>query len=138
MEGKATCKLLVVDDDKTILNLFATALELEGYAVSTAASGREGLRMATEDRFDVALLDIDLPDICGIEVMRQLVKTTDTIVILVTGNTVDYSHESVIREGAADFIAKPVRIAELAMRIKQARDARTLAVAYSSRRYIAG
>jgi two-component system cell cycle response regulator len=126
MDIREPCKLLVVDDDQTILHLFPTALGREGYQVSTAASGREGLRVATESRVDVVLLDIHLPDISGIEVMRQIVKTTKTIVILVTGDDANFSHESAIQEGAADFILKPIRLPELILRIKQAREVRSL------------
>lgn len=126
MDANSGCRLLVVDDDQTILRLFATALVREGYEVVTAATGREGLRLATETQVDVALLDINLPDISGIEVMRQIVKTKSTIVILITGEGTHYSHESAVQEGAADFIVKPVRLPELAMRIKQARDMRSL------------
>jgi two-component system, cell cycle response regulator len=120
------CKLLVVDDDKRIQQLFSSALSLEGYEVSTAATGREGLRIATETPVDIVLLDINLPDLSGIEVMRQIVKTTRTIVLLITGDNVHHSYESTVQEGAADFIVKPVRLAELAMRIKQAREVRSL------------
>lgn len=117
---------MVVDDDEAILTLFSTALKRDGYEVTTASSGRAALRVATENPVDVVLLDINLPDISGVEVMRQIVKTTSTIVILVTGDDVQYSHESAVQEGAADFIVKPVRLSELAMRIKQAREVRSM------------
>jgi diguanylate cyclase (GGDEF)-like protein len=126
MGKSSTCRLLVVDDDQTILRLFSSALIREGFEVATAATGREGLRLATEGRFDVALLDIHLPDLSGIEVMRQIVKTTSTIVILITGDESHHSHESAVQEGAADFIVKPVRLSELAMRINQAQEMRAL------------
>ena len=126
MDEKTACKLLVVDDDQMILKLFATALGRDGYQVTTAASGREGLRLATENPVDVVLLDLNLPDLSGIEVMRQIVKTTSTVVILITGDDAKYSHESAVQEGAADFIVKPVRLSELAMRIKQAREVRAM------------
>lgn len=132
MNGTTPCRLLVVDDDKTILELFTAALGREGYEVSTATSGREGLRLATETPVDVVLLDIHLPDISGIEVMRQIVKTAKTIVILITGGDANYSHESAIQEGAADFILKPIRLPELAMRIRQARELRSLTNAKES------
>lgn len=126
MDG-TDCSLLVVDDDEGILQLFATALGLDGYKVSTAATGLAGLKMATETPFDVILLDINLPDLSGIEVMRRIVKTTSTIVILITGDDARYSHELAIQEGAADFIVKPIRLTELALRIKQAREVRAMA-----------
>ncbi len=126
MDGTA-CHLLVVDDDPAIVQLFADALGREGYVVSTASSGREGLRMATENPVDVVLLDVNLPDLSGIEVMRQIVKNKSAIVILITGDDARYSHESAVQEGASDFIVKPVRLSELIMRIKQARGVRSLA-----------
>ena len=121
------CKVLVVDDDETILKLFSTALRLENYEVATAASGREGLRLATENPVDVVLLDITLPDLSGIEVMRQIVKTTSSLVILITGDGRQYSLETAIQEGAADFIVKPIRLQELILRIRQAWEVRLLA-----------
>ncbi len=120
------CSLLVVDDDETILQLFAAALGQHGYAVRTAALGREGLRLATENPFEIVLLDINLPDLSGIEVLRQIVQTTKAIVILITGDEVNYTHHSASQEGAADFITKPVRLSELVLRISQAREVRAL------------
>jgi DNA-binding response OmpR family regulator len=78
--------LLVVDDDQTILRLFATALSRDGFDVVTAATGQEGLRLATESAFDLALVDVRLPDLSGLEVMRQILRTTSTIVILISGD----------------------------------------------------
>ena len=127
MNGTDLCRLLVVDDDQTILQLFAMALGQKGYEVITAASGQDGLRLAMESPVDVVLLDINLPDMSGVEVMRQIVKTTHSIVICITGDDGNCSHESAIQEGAADFIIKPIRLSELEMRIRQAREVRLLA-----------
>lgn len=130
MNGHAACKLLVVDDDQTILKLCSAALGRNGYEVSTATSGGEGLRMATETPVEVVLLDINLPDLSGLEVMRQIVKTTSKIVILITGD--DYcQHKAALREGAADVIVKPFRLSDLTVRIKQALEMRHLAEAKS-------
>lgn len=118
------CKLLIVDDDKTILQLFSIALGREGYQVTTAESGREGLRIASEIPMEIILLDINLPDMSGIEVMRQVAKTTHAIVILITGEEEGHTHESLVQQGAADFIVKPVRVPELVSRLKQARTIR--------------
>jgi two-component system, cell cycle response regulator len=120
-------RILVVDDDPMILRLFSTALLREGYEVSVAKTGREALQQMTTHPVEVLLLDINLPDMNGIEVMRQFVATTGTIVILITGDDASISHEAALQQGAADFIVKPVRLPELAMRIKQAREMRLLA-----------
>ena len=120
-------RILVVDDDPMILKLFSTALAREGYAVSVAKTGQEALDQMTANPVEILLLDINLPDISGIEVMRRFVATTTTIVILITGDDASISHEAALQAGAADFIVKPVRLPELAMRIRQAREMRALA-----------
>lgn len=129
MNAAEPVRILVVDDDPTIVTLLARALEVEGYSAITAATGQEALRRVAESPLDIVLMDINLPDMSGITVMRQLLKSRSIIVILITGDTVHYSHSEAIREGAADFITKPVRISELAPRIRQARQVRLLAEA---------
>jgi DNA-binding response OmpR family regulator len=123
--AEKTRPLLMVDEDRTILQLLATALGRENYEVSTA-SGHEGLRMATDSPVEVALLGTNLPNLSGIEVMRQIVKTTRTMVILITGDDAHCSHKSAVQERAFDFIVKPFWFAELAMRTRQAREMRSL------------
>jgi two-component system, cell cycle response regulator len=122
-----TARILVVDDDPMILKLFSTALAREGYAVSVADTGQKALKQMVEHPVDILLLDINLPDMSGIEVMRKSVKTSSAIVILITGDDATYTHEEALQQGAADFIVKPVRLPELAMRIRQAREMRLLA-----------
>ena len=119
--------ILVVDDDQALLQIFGTVLAREGYQVKTAETGAEGLRLALAAPFDVVLLDIHLPDMSGIEVLRQIVPATDAAVILITGDDVNYSYESALHEGATDFILKPVRLPELFRRIRQARQSRARA-----------
>lgn len=120
-------KILVVDDDQALLQIFGTVLAREGYQVKTAETGAEGLRLALAAPFDVVLLDIHLPDMSGIEILRQIVPATDAAVILITGDDVNYSYESALHEGATDFILKPVRLPELFRRIRQARQSRARA-----------
>ena len=126
MDGNVPCKVLIVDDDPIILALFSTVLGAEGFDVSTAVSGTEALQRVKGTQVHIALLDINLPDVSGIEVMRQIVKTTSIIVILITGDDARYSHETAVQEGAADFIVKPIRPPELVRRIRQAREIRSL------------
>ena len=122
-------KILAVDDDQALLGVFGTVLAREGYEVETAATGAKGLRLALATPFDVVLLDIHLPDVSGIEVLRQLVRATTAAVILITGDEANYSYESALHEGATDFILKPVRLQELSRRIQLARQARARAAA---------
>jgi len=65
---------LVVDDEKTIRELFQPILELEGFRVRTASSAREALKMLSEDTFDVAVLNLKMPDMNGIHLFHQIEK----------------------------------------------------------------
>jgi two-component system, cell cycle response regulator len=114
--------LLVVDDDVTICSLLEHVLSETGSRVLTAGSGEEGLRIVTEEPVELALVDIGLPGMSGIELTRQLVKTTTTTVLLMTGDDHNYSYETAVAEGAMDFIVKPIRLGELPLRIERARE----------------
>ena len=122
-------RILVVDDDLMLLRLFTMVLDREGYQVYTSETGTNGLQLALTGPFDVVLLDINLPDMSGIEVMRQIITATASPVILITGDETNYSYDSALREGATDFIVKPIRFPELFQRIQQARQVRALAEA---------
>ena len=65
-------RILVVDDEKTIRELFQSTLELEGFRVRTASSAKEALKMLGEETFDVAVLDLKLPDMNGIHLFHQI------------------------------------------------------------------
>jgi two-component system KDP operon response regulator KdpE len=110
--------VLVADDEPRITKLVAIALSEEGFRVITAANGEEALRKAEEYRPDVVLLDIVMPDLDGIEVMRQLREGRAVPVILLTakGSTADKAKG--LDLGADDYIAKPFHPDELAARVR--------------------
>ncbi len=101
-------KILVIDDEDIVRTSCSRTLVPEGYEVSLAKNGVEGLKMAGEDRFDLVLTDLKMPDIDGIEVLRILKgKWPETQVIIVTGyQTVDTAVKA-IKLGAYDYIEKP-------------------------------
>lgn len=101
-------KILVVDDEDIVRTSCSRTLVPEGYEVSLARNGAEGLKMAGEDRFDLVLTDLKMPDMDGIEVLRSIKeKWPETEVIIVTGyQTVD-SAVKAIKLGAYDYIEKP-------------------------------
>ncbi len=101
-------KILVIDDEDIVRTSCSRTLVPEGYDVSLAKNGVEGLKMAGEDRFDLVLTDLKMPDMDGIEVLRILKgKWPETQVIIVTGyQTVD-SAVKAIKLGAYDYIEKP-------------------------------
>ena len=110
--------VLVADDEPRITKLVAMSLSDEGFHVVTASSGEEALRRAEEIRPDVVLLDIVMPDLDGIEVMRQLRQWQSVPVILLTakGSTADKAKG--LDLGADDYVAKPFHPDELAARVR--------------------
>ena len=110
--------VLVADDELRITKLVAATLREEQFRVITAESGMEAIRLADELRPDIALLDILLPDLDGIEVMRQLRESRPIPVILLTGITSATDKARGLDLGADDYIAKPFHPDELAARVR--------------------
>ena len=110
--------VLVADDEPRITKLVSIALGEEGFRVVTAGGGEEALAKAEEVRPDIVLLDIVMPDLDGIEVMRQLRERRPVAVILLTakGSTADKAKG--LDLGADDYIAKPFHPDELAARVR--------------------
>ena len=110
--------VLVADDEPRITKLVSIALGEEGFRVVTAAAARRRSRKAEEFRPDIVLLDIVMPDLDGIEVMRQLRERRPVPVILLTakGSTADKAKG--LDLGADDYIAKPFHPDELAARVR--------------------
>jgi CheY-like chemotaxis protein len=79
-------KILVVDDDPHVLELFAVLLESAGYAISRATSGREALKSLRRERFDILVLDLEMPDLDGFDVLKTTrSEFTDLKVLVVSG-----------------------------------------------------
>ena len=104
----STGKILVVDDEDIVRTSCSRTLSPEGYEVRLAKNGAEGLKMASEERFDLVLTDLKMPDMDGIEVLRIIKEQwPETAVIIVTGyQTVDTAVKA-IKLGAYDYIEKP-------------------------------
>jgi CheY-like chemotaxis protein len=115
--------VLVVDDDATIRRLLQITLETEGFTVSTAGDGVEGLRMAQEDpRPDLVLLDIMMPGMDGLQVCHTLKNdpsTSDTPVVLLSAKAQSHDIELGMRVGADDYITKPPDLLDLVARVRQ-------------------
>ena len=101
-------RILVVDDEDIVRTSCSRTLSPEGYEVRLAKNGVEGLKMASEERFDLVLTDLKMPDMDGIEVLRIIKEQwPETAVIIVTGyQTVDTAVKA-IKLGAYDYIEKP-------------------------------
>jgi two-component system KDP operon response regulator KdpE len=110
--------VLVADDEARITKLVALALGDEGFRVMTAGGGQEALRMAEKYRPDVVVLDIVMPDLDGIEVMRELQERRPIPVILLTAKSTTSDKAKGLDLGADDYVAKPFHPDELAARIR--------------------
>ncbi len=99
--------VLLVDDDPAILSSIGTFLERSGYEVGRTSNGSEALDLHLEQGYDVVLVDLQLPDISGIEVLEQL-RARDAAVVLFTGHGDIQTAVHAMRLGAEDFLTKPV------------------------------
>lgn len=119
---KRVSSILVVDDDNQLRQLFSTCLRREGYEVLEAANGQSGLQLAQTRFPDLVLLDVQLPDISGVEVCRQI-KTDpalrDVFVALCSGEATSDEHKvNGFQTGADEYLVKPFGLQELLARVQ--------------------
>ncbi len=113
--------VLVIDDDPAMLDLTRYHFEEQGYSVVLAATGEEGMRLAHEQSFDIALTDLQLPDVDGLELVRRLKEASpDMQIIMVTGYSSVNGAIEAIKAGAFYFVEKPVEYEELLALIEKA------------------
>lgn len=113
-------KILIVEDEEKIARFIELELEHEGYEVIKASNGRIGLQIIEEGKADLILLDIMLPEINGLEVLRRLRKFSDVPVIMLTARDAVMDKVSGLDAGADDYITKPFAIEELLARVRNA------------------
>lgn len=113
-------KILLVEDEPNIARFVELELTHEGYEVVKAEDGREGLRLAEAGGFDLVLLDIMLPGLNGLEVLRRLRKSSQLPVIMLTARDAVMDKVTGLDMGADDYITKPFSIEELLARIRTA------------------
>lgn len=113
-------RILIIEDDKTILNFLSISLKTNGYRFETAGSGLEGISLFLANSPDVILLDLGLPDIDGIEVIRQIRESSDVPVIVVSARGQEREKVEALDAGADDYITKPFSIGELLARVRAA------------------
>jgi DNA-binding response OmpR family regulator len=110
--------ILVVDDDVKIVRLVRTYLEREGFAVTSAHTGREALAAFREQPPALIVLDLMLPEMDGIAVCRQVRATSDVPVLMLSARSAVTDRIRGIEEGADDYLPKPFSPAELVVRVK--------------------
>lgn len=111
--------VLVVDDEEELLSMIKECVESFGYHCTRASSGKEALRILSQNQIDIVITDIMMPEMNGIELTAIIKENYKADVIMMTGFTANFSFESVIAQGASDFIQKPFEINELQIRLKR-------------------
>lgn len=110
-------KILLVEDDEAILEGLAFCLKKEGFLVKTSINGSDALAYIRDQEFDLLILDINLPDINGLKLYKQIKEFKDIPTIFLTANDSELSTVCALDSGADDYITKPFKTRELISRI---------------------
>jgi DNA-binding NtrC family response regulator len=114
LKKKTQHRILIVDDEEDLRTLLGMVLEGAGYRISTASDGLEALAMLKKQDFDAALLDIQMPNMDGIQVLKYITEHHPATKSIVLTGYADLRHATEAkRNGAADFIGKPYRFEEI-------------------------
>jgi DNA-binding response OmpR family regulator len=113
-------KILIIEDEASLARFVELELVHEGYQVEKSPDGRDGLEKLESGAYDLALLDIMLPGLNGLEVLRRARRTVDTPVIMLTARDSVMDKVTGLDMGAEDYITKPFEIEELLARIRAA------------------
>lgn len=113
-------QVLIVEDEESIRRFLVTSLQAEGYLAHEAASAREAEHLAAARRVDIYLIDLGLPDLDGVELIRKLRAWTLRPIIVLSARTQEDEKVVALDAGADDFLAKPFGVAELHARLRVA------------------
>ena len=112
-------RILVVEDERSLLDSIKKGLELDGYSVDTAISGEEAIECASVDIYDLVVLDLNLPDMFGLDVLKELTKINKDIkVLILTAHSELEIKIMGLDLGASDYMVKPFHFEELEARIR--------------------
>ena len=115
-----SARILVVDDEPQIRRVLKSALSAQGYEVFDARSGEEALDAIRERRFELVLLDVNMPGIGGLEACRQIRPTSDIAIIMLTVRDAEQDKVAALDAGADDYVTKPFSTPVLMARIRAA------------------
>ncbi|HWO94238.1 MAG TPA: response regulator, partial [Dehalococcoidia bacterium] len=111
-------RVLVVEDDETLRESLRYTLSRDGYEVVAAADGPAGLRVAREDEPDLVILDLMLPGLDGLEVCRQIRRSSQVPILMLTAKREEVDRVVGLEIGADDYVAKPFSMRELLARVR--------------------
>jgi two-component system response regulator PilR (NtrC family) len=121
--------VLIVDDEEIIRESLSFILSKEGYRVAEAANGRAAVERLKEESFDLVLTDLEMPEMKGIELLEHISKTSpETMVVIITAYGSIDTAIAALRQGAVDYILKPVEFDELLIKVRRLLQARTLKI----------
>ena len=115
-------RILVVEDEPAVATFMTFLLSRAGYEVENAFNGMRGMELGTTQRFNLILLDVDLPGINGFDICRELKQRWichNTPIIFLSGNALEERRALALELGAADFIAKPFIVDDFLERVEQ-------------------
>jgi DNA-binding response OmpR family regulator len=114
-------KVLLVDDEEEFVTALAERFSLRGIDTDCVTNGQDAVRMAQEETYDVVVVDLKMPKICGCEVMESIRKQdTNVKFIFVTGHGSEESFRECLNAGACDYLLKPVKIELLIEKVLEA------------------
>ena len=117
-----TKKILIVEDNIDLIHVLGLALELQGYEIIRTTDGKQALDMAASKLPDLILLDLSLPDMDGLEIVRQIrrnPKTCSTPILVTSGRNFLHDKEECLQSGCDDYMSKPFTPKELVARIEK-------------------
>jgi two-component system, OmpR family, KDP operon response regulator KdpE len=115
-----TARILVVDDEPQIRRVLRAALTAQGYEIHEARTGEEALVAVRDSRFDVILLDMNMPGMGGLETCRSIRSTSEVAIIMLTVHDTEHDKVAALDAGADDYVTKPFGMPELSARIRAA------------------
>ncbi|WP_090607063.1 response regulator transcription factor [Parapedobacter koreensis] len=111
-------RILLVEDEEHLLDAIKLNLELEGYRVSTAADGKKALKIFKEERFNLVILDVMIPEIDGFQVAETIrLQNTEVPIMFLTAKNSSEDRITGLRKGADDYLVKPFNLEELILRV---------------------
>lgn len=113
-------RILIVDDEPQIRRVLRTSLTAREYEVHDAKTGEEALTAMREQRFDLVLLDVNMPGLGGLETCREIRRTSEVAIIMLTVRDTEQDKVAALDAGADDYITKPFGMPELLARIRAA------------------
>ena len=111
-------KILIIDDEPQIRRVMKTALTSEGYVVADAKNALEGLERLREDRYDLVLLDVNMPGMSGLEACPEVRRNSEIAIIMLTVRNSEKEKIAALDAGADDYVTKPFSMPELLARIR--------------------